>query len=178
MKHVLRNPRRPDELLNYRLLRLFSLAGAPVIRLCEGRYGISRREFRLLTLVVESGPISPSGLSELAHLDRARTSRIIAALLNKKLVRRDALETDGRRFMVMATDEGRRLHRKLFPQIATINRDLMSVLDEAQADALDRILTVLTEHALALNASIARDVRADRGRHAAGASPAPHPAGA
>src|SRR5690606_11652449 len=79
MKHVLRNPRRPDELLNYRLLRLFSLAGAPVIRLCEGRYGISRREFRLLTLVVESGPISPSGLSELAHLDRARTSRIIAA---------------------------------------------------------------------------------------------------
>ena len=47
----LRDPQTLDDLLNYRLLRLYAQSGAPVIRLLEGRYGISRREWRLLALL-------------------------------------------------------------------------------------------------------------------------------
>ena len=39
----LREPRTLDELLNYRLLRLYAASTAPVTRLMEGRWGISRR---------------------------------------------------------------------------------------------------------------------------------------
>lgn len=164
MSVALRDPQTPDDLLNYRLLRLFALAGAPVIRLCEGRYGITRREFRLLTLVVDAGPISPSRLSELAHLDAARASRVVAALMKKQLVRRDVQDDDRRFAVIAATDKGRELHRELFPQIAQINRQMVSVLDARQLAALDEILSVLTEHAETVNASIVLDVRADRGR--------------
>lgn len=151
-------------MLNYRLLRLFALAGAPVIRLCEGRYGVTRREFRLLCLVVDGGAMSPSRLSELAHLDAARTSRVVAVLLKKQLVRRDVQDGDRRWALIEATAKGRELHRELFPQVADINRQMVSVLDAGQLAALDGILAALTQHAEAVNASIVLDVRADRGR--------------
>lgn len=161
---MLRDPRTPDELLNYRLLRLFALAGAPVVRLCEGRYGITRREFRLLALIVDGGPLSPSKLSELAHLDATRSSRVVAALLKKQLVQREVQGRDRRFALIAATQKGRELHAELFPQIAEINRRMVSVLDARQVAALDEILSVLTPHAEALNASIVLDVRAERGR--------------
>ncbi|MBE7368984.1 MarR family winged helix-turn-helix transcriptional regulator [Ramlibacter pallidus] len=150
--------------MNYRLLRLLALAGAPVIRLCEGRYGVSRREFRLLALIVDGGPISPSRLSELAHLDATRSSRVVAALLKKQLVRREVQGNDRRFALLAATPKGRELHAELFPQIAEINRRMVSVLDARQVAALDEILAVLTPHAEAVNGSIVLDVRAERGR--------------
>lgn len=164
MNDSLRDPRTPDELLNYRLQRLFSLAGAPVIRLCEGRYGVTRREFRLLSLVVEGGAMSPSRLSELAHLDATRSSRVVAALVQKQLVLRDVQHADRRCALIAATPKGRELHRQLFPQIAEINRRMVSVLDAAQLESLDEVLSTLTHHAQALNDSIFLDVSADRGR--------------
>lgn len=164
MSVALRDPRTPDDLLNYRLLRLFALAGAPVVRLCEGRYGITRREFRLLALVVDGGPMSPSRLSELAHLDPARSSRVLAALMKKQLVHRQVQDSDRRHALVAATARGRDLHRDLFPQIADINRQMVSVLDAQQLASLDAILSALTRHAETVNGAIVLDVRADRGR--------------
>ena len=67
-------PARPlDDLLLYRLSRLLSVAGSMVIKLCEGRFGITRREWRLIAL---SEPGYPSknrrrGDEELPYLDIA-----------------------------------------------------------------------------------------------------------
>lgn len=135
-----------------------------MIRLCEGRYGVTRREFRLLSLVVEGGAMSPSRLSELAHLDATRSSRVVAALVHKQLVLRDVQHADRRCALIAATPKGRELHRQLFPQIAEINRRMVSVLDAAQLESLDEVLSTLTHHAQALNDSIFLDVSADRGR--------------
>lgn len=150
--------------MNYRLQRLYALAGAHVVRLCEGRYGVTRREFRLLCLVVDGGPVSPSRLSDLAHLDLARASRVIAALAKKRLVRREVQDGDRRFALVAATREGVALHQELFPQIARINQGVVSVLDAGQVKALDQILSVLTRHAEVMNSSIVLDVGADRQR--------------
>ena len=81
----LRQPAHLDDLLNYRVLRLHALGGAPVIRLLEGRYGIARREWRLIALLAARGPLSPSALAEAAQLDRPRTSRAAGVLLGKGL---------------------------------------------------------------------------------------------
>ena len=66
--HPLRAPRRLADLINFRLQRCHSLSGAPVIRLLEGRYGITRREWRLLATLADHGPLSPSELAELSQL--------------------------------------------------------------------------------------------------------------
>ncbi len=160
----LRCPADLDELLNYRLLKLFAVSGAPVIRLLEGRYGIARREWRLLAQLAHGGPMSPSLLAERANLDRPRTSRAVGVLVAKRLVERRVQPGDARRAQVALTDEGRRLYDEIFPQVAVINASIVAALDDAAVHALDAALRLMTERALAVNTQAVRDVQADRHR--------------
>lgn len=161
---TLRDPQGLDDLLNYRLARLHALSGAPVVRLCEGRYGITRREWRLLALLAAQGATSPSELAERAHLDRARTSRAIGSLAAKALVQRVARPGDARRAVVQVTARGQSLYDEMFPQVAAINRAVLAALDDALLAALDLALDRLTARAGAMNLSQVIDTQADRRR--------------
>lgn len=163
---TLRDPADLHDLLNYRLIRLAGLGGAPVIRLCEGRYGISRREWRIVALLAAHGPLAPSVVAERAELDRARTSRAITGLVAKRLVERAAQPGDQRRAVVELSEAGERLYGELFPQIAELNRQIMAVLDDAAMKSLDDALRRLTESAASVNQRLVTEVRADRRRGA------------
>lgn len=158
------NPSCVEELLNFRLARLHASSGAMVLRLCEGRYGITRREWRLIAILAVRGALSPSSLAEHAHIDRARASRVITHLLDKKLIQRHPVPGDHRRAMVELTPAGHRLYRELFPQSAALSARLLRSLTAKQRRDLDQILHRLTEVAddMARNTTI--DVKADR-RH-------------
>ncbi len=162
MTASLRDPRSLDELLNYRLLRLYAASTAPVTRLLEGRWGITRREWRLLAMMASSGALSPSMLAERADLDRARTSRAIKSLVDKRLAARATQPGDARRALVSLTNAGQRLFTEIFPEVAAINARLVATLDDAALRALDQALCGLTEKALQLNREFALDVHADR----------------
>jgi DNA-binding MarR family transcriptional regulator len=159
---TLSQPRDLDDLLNYRLMRLFAISGAPVVRLCEGRYGIARREWRILALLAAHGPLSPSALADRGDLDRARTSRAIGSLVGKQLAERVAQPGDARRAVITLTGSGRKLYDELFPQVVGINRRVLEVLDAPLIAALDEALQRLTAHAATVNRESALDVQADR----------------
>ncbi|HZY16485.1 MAG TPA: MarR family transcriptional regulator [Ramlibacter sp.] len=143
----LADPRTVDDLLNYRLSCLLDSSGAMVIRLCEGRYGITRREWRLIALLAAHGAMSPSELAERAHLERARTSRHITGLAERQLIRRVQLAHDGRRARVELTEQGRQLHEELFPQSVVFHRQVLQALSAAELAAFDTALAKLTEAA-------------------------------
>lgn len=46
-----------EDLLLYRLGRLASVGGAMVVRLCEGGYGITRREWAVIGQLYEGGSL-------------------------------------------------------------------------------------------------------------------------
>ena len=158
----LRDPRTLNELLNYRLLRLYAASVAPVTRLMEGRWGISRREWRLLALLALHGAVSPSELAKRAHLDRPRTSRAITSLTAKRLVDRSSEQGDARRAQIVLSAAGRSFYDEVFPQVAAMNAQVMAVLDDATAQALDLALTQLTLRAEQLGNEVAQDVQANR----------------
>ncbi len=164
MTNPLRQPRRLDDLLNFQLHMLQAVSGAPIVRLLEGRHGITRREWRLLALLADRGPLSPSHLAEQGQLDRARTSRSIGLLVTKQLVQRVALPSDPRRAQVSLTPAGRQLYDAVFPQIAAINAQLVSALDDATVDALATAIDSLKVKAQALNLALATDLKASRGQ--------------
>ncbi|UUX94814.1 MarR family winged helix-turn-helix transcriptional regulator [Aquabacterium sp. J223] len=159
----LRDPADLHGLLNYRLTRLLSASSVPVIRLCEGGHGVSRREWRLIALLALQGEMSPSALADEADLDRARTSRAITQLAAKRLVERRALPGDRRQARVRLSDEGRRLYDALLPQVAALNRALVSVLDDAELAVLDDLLARLSAQARRLR-DAPSGARADRHR--------------
>ena len=155
-----------DDLLLYRLGQLSSAAGAMVVRLCEGGYGITRREWGMLAqLHGHPDGLLPSELADRMHRDRARTSRAITTLLGKRLIERTALAHDRRSVRVSLSPAGQSLYAQLMPQIQAINSRILSVLSPDEAASLDDALERLRIQALALQATLGPDLpKADRRR--------------
>ena len=146
----LRQPVELDDLLLYRLSRLLAVAGSMVIRLCEGRFGITRREWRVIARLAREPELLSSELAERIQLDRARTSRAITSLVAKKLVRREAGAADRRQARVALTPAGRALYEQLFPLVCEINRGLLAPLSAADVQQLDASLALMQRRADAL----------------------------
>jgi len=157
-------PATVDDLLNYRLSCLLASSGAMVTRLCEGRYGITRREWRLIALLAAHGAMSPSELAQRAHLERARISRHISELAAKKLLARVPLHEDKRRARVELTARGQALYDDLFPQSVRFNNEVLKALSATELAAFDRALQRLSQVAERLSRSQPVAEKADR-RH-------------
>lgn len=154
-----------DHLLLYRLSRLLDVAGSLVTRLCEGRYGITRREWRLLATLARHGALSSSALAEQAQLDRARTSKALGSLVAKQLVSRVQPAGDRRQVQVALTDAGRALYDALFPLVAALNAELLTCLEPGQAQTLDAALARLQTQAGQMVATLGDTLpKADRRR--------------
>jgi DNA-binding MarR family transcriptional regulator len=136
----LRQPTGLDDLLLYKLSRLLAVGGSMVIRLCEGRFGITRREWRVIARLAQEQDLLSSELADRIQLDRARTSRAVTSLVDKKLVRRQSGVADRRQARLALTEKGRALHQGLFPLVCEINRGLLAPLAAAEVQRLDTML--------------------------------------
>ena len=169
----LNHPAAANDLLMFRLNRLLAVAGSLVVRLCEGGYGITRREWGLLMVMAQQPSAPPGGIppAELARrlgLDRARTSRAITSLLAKKLITRTALQGDRRQALLSLTAAGQAVYDGLFPQVRALNQQLLAGLDENTVHLLDQALADMQQRALTLVATrtdVPRTYRLRGGRH-------------
>lgn len=139
-----------DDLLLYRLGRLSSVAGAMVVRLCEGGYGITRREWAVVAQLYENGALPPSALAERMHRDRARTSRVLTALIQKQLILRTVSIHDRRSAWVSLTPAGRQLYEALMPQVQAINSQIVQSLQADEVALFDAALDRLQARAQSL----------------------------
>lgn len=143
-----------DDLLLYRLRLLADEAGALVVRVCEGRHGITRREWRVLGLLHGYEGLPPSALAERVQLDRARTSRAISSLVAKKLIARRASPADRRGATLSLTPAGHRVYEALMPEVQEINRRILGVLSPQEMQQLDAWLSRLQGSAQVLAAEM------------------------
>jgi DNA-binding MarR family transcriptional regulator len=143
----LSRPGTLDDLLLYRMSRFLATAGSMVIRLCEGRFGITRREWRILAILATGDGLLSSALATRAQLDRARTSRAITSLVGKRLVQRTVEPGDRRQARLTVTPQGRALYAALFPLVQDINRQLLAPLPAADVARLGAALERLQAQA-------------------------------
>lgn len=146
----LNQPQSIEDLLLYRLSCLLADAGGIVIRYCEGQFGVTRREWRVLALLGAQGPqraMSSSELAQLAHLDRPRASRTITALVDKKLLSRVARPHDARQVTLALTAAGEALYEEIFPLTRQVNLDLLDALEEKEVAQLGDMLARLEQRA-------------------------------
>ena len=147
-----------EDLLLYRLSRLSSVAGAMVVRLCEGGYGITRREWAVVAQLYENGSLPPSALAERMQRDRARTSRTLTALGQKQLVLRTIPANVRRSALMSLTPAGRQLYQVLMPQIQAINSQILKALQPEEAARFDEALERLEARAQSLLAELSPDL--------------------
>lgn len=157
-----RHPEVLSDLLNYRLYRLYVACAAPGTRTLEGKWGVTRREWRLLASLATFGELAPSDLADRLHLDRPRTSRAISSLAAKGLAKRTTSGADARRALVGLTPSGQHIFDQAFPEIAAMNTRVLDVLDDKLLAALCTALDLLTRQAEKLSGETATDVHANR----------------
>ena len=143
-----------DDLLLYRISRLSAAAGVMVVRLCEGGYGVTRREWAVIAKLYGEPGLLPSALAEQMHRDRARTSRTVTALLRKGLIERVTLPNDRRSARLNLTPMGQRLYTELMPQVQAINGQILSALTAEEAALFDGLLDRLQAQTQALQGQL------------------------
>lgn len=144
---ALSQPKTLDDMLLYRVWQLNARAGRLVMRMCETEFGVTRREWRLLSYLAQHDGALPSELADDARLDRARTSRAISSLADKHLIRRQPRPHNRREVVLTLTEAGRDLHERLMPRVAAINGQLMSALSQEEARGLATLLQRLQDQA-------------------------------
>jgi len=129
-----------NDMTMFRLYRAWSAANPIFTRLCEGRYGITRREWRILAIVTQHETLTSTQAAQAAALDGARTSRAIGALCAKGLLARRRASDDARTVHVFATEAGHALYREMMPVIASLNGLVFQDLSARELDLLNDML--------------------------------------
>jgi DNA-binding MarR family transcriptional regulator len=135
----------PRELVLFRLNRLAANSGQPLIRYCEGRYGISRREWRLIVILSLQGPCSSSELAERARLLPGPTSKAVSQLVAKAIVTRSPVPNCRRQVVIALTARGREIFDALYPIVQELNERLLSALAPQERQALDDLIGKLEQ---------------------------------
>lgn len=130
----------PRELILFRLNRLAANSGQPLIRYCEGQYGISRREWRLIVILGLQGPCNSSELAERARLLPGPTSKAVSQLVAKSIVTRSQVPKDRRQVVLALTERGREIFHALYPIVQELNERLLSALAPDERQALDDLI--------------------------------------
>lgn len=160
----LRDPRSILDLVNYQMHQIESANASNVTRICEGEFGITRREWRFIALLAALGGMAPSDLALCAGLDRSRTSKALMPLLAKGLIERRSQPGDRRRATVVLSATGQALYERIFPRVKLVNTELLSVLEDADVRTLARLLDTLHRKAVEIVNSDLVEAQADR-RH-------------
>ncbi|MCO4093949.1 MAG: MarR family transcriptional regulator [Acidovorax sp.] len=164
----LMHPQAANDLLMYRLNRLLAVAGSLVVRLCEGGYGITRREWGLVMMLAQHPGMPPAELARRLGLDRSRTSRAVTSLLSKRLISRESMPGDRRQAVLSLTPAGLAVHDALLPQVKALNQELLAGLAPDAVQALDIALHHMQQRAESLvstRTDVPRTYRLRGGRH-------------
>ncbi|MCC2596970.1 MarR family winged helix-turn-helix transcriptional regulator [Pusillimonas sp. MFBS29] len=136
-----------DDMLMFKLYRAWS-AGNPIFtRLCEGRFNITRREWRLLAIAGQYDSLTSTRLAHVAALDAPRTSRAVGSLCRKGLLERRRDPDDARTVHISVTQRGRSLYHELMPLVASLNEVIFQDLDSGELQALGAMLDRIVSRA-------------------------------
>ena len=161
MTGSIEDPGGIQDLLLFRLSRILSIGGSMVTRLCEGQFGITRREWAVVALVGQADHVRWSRIVERSEIDEAPLSRAISSLVAKGLVSKRRVPSQG--VWVSLTDAGRALFDELFPLARSINLRLLDGLGADELNQLNVALDSIHQRAVAL-AEATHLPKADRRR--------------
>jgi DNA-binding MarR family transcriptional regulator len=138
-----------EELLTYRvciLAKMMDRASASEL----ARYRLGVAEWRVLAQLSAVSPATVRGLAARLRVDRAEIRRAAAALVARRLVRRERDPRDARSALFTPTASGRALHREIMPSRVALHDTLAAALtphELAVLTAAVRKLTRLLERA-------------------------------
>ena len=150
----------------FQLYRTWSSANPMFVRLGEGRFNITRREWRILATLANYGACSSTVLAQKAELDPARTSRTVTRLVTKGWISREKHAHNTRSVWITLTPAGQALYDQMMPIIMDMNNRLTQDLSPEEKQNLLQALEKITQRAMEMNEAQIIPEKARRGIYA------------
>jgi len=99
------------------------------------RHGVTLGLWPFLRALWETDGLTQRELSEKVRMKGPTTVAALNKLEDKGLVRRQSNKNDARKINVFLTPEGRKIYRKVIPEVETVNRQVLSELSEKEQAA-------------------------------------------
>lgn len=106
----------------------------------KNRYGMLRTEWRVLFHVGRYGPITSKGVCARARIHKTKVSRAVAALEQKRFLKRQTVEEDRRNEMLSLTTAGHAAFQDLSKAAKDFDTKLMAEFDPEERAVLLRCL--------------------------------------
>lgn len=107
--------------------------------------GLTPTQASVLGLILGRGPISPSELARLEHVNPTMLSRVVGKLEEDGLISRTPHPDDLRSVTLTGTDRGRSVHERVKAQRSAVLSAGVDELPAAQQAALERALSALED---------------------------------
>ncbi len=134
---------RLDEFLPYRLSVLTNRVSRTLARLYAERFDLSIPQWRVLAVLAGRSRLCADEICRLTEMDKVTVSRAVHALLEQGRLERRRDGADRRRVQIELTPGGREVYERVVPLALSLERRLLSVLDDGERGQLDRMLTRL-----------------------------------
>ena len=137
---TIENPLNLARFLPYRLHLLWAGISSPrSMALASGEL-VRAREWRVLLVLAEFGPLTNREIADLSSTDTGATARAIKDLLRLEMVATRPHSSDRRRQVVALTKTGAAAHDEIAPQRREFSDALLSSLDPEEQSVLFRII--------------------------------------
>lgn len=137
-----------EEFLPYRLLLLAEQVSRSFSQIYAAQFGIGIPEWRVVAAIGQRHQLTAKEIGEHSTMHKTKVSRAVAALEKRGFVKRTPNPEDLRESFLELTEEGAQMYAKLVPQALDFSSTLLNALDPGQKQALEDIMSRLTEASL------------------------------
>jgi DNA-binding MarR family transcriptional regulator len=128
--------------LGYNLKRVLSIVQSDLARVLA-EFELRAVSFSALLVVVQEAGINQTQLAEALKIERSNLVQIIDELANRKLIQRDTVPGDRRRYALVPTAAGRRLLEQARAAVQAHETAVFECLSQNERDTLQQILLKL-----------------------------------
>ena len=143
----LSRPRGIQDMFLYRINQLRAKGGGVVLRYCEGKFGITRREWVILAILSTEEVINSSALASRADLTPPATSKAVSSLLTKGLLERNVDPQNRRVARINISTSGKDVYEQILPIVISINKYILESISKDEIELLDSMLERMQKQA-------------------------------
>ena len=132
-----------ESFIPYRMSVTSNRISRVIASIYSARFGLSIPEWRVIATLGDRNEETARDLVERTAMDKVAVSRAVSSLVKKKLVRRNAVQHDGRITLLRLSPAGRRVYEEIGPLALNLEKEVLDNLSEEDEQTLHRILDQL-----------------------------------
>lgn len=140
-----------DDFMPYRLSVMQQEISRAVATVYSKKHDLMRYDWRVMAALGDGQPLSANAVCTRTNMDKVQVSRAIARLKRRKLVSQHQDTEDRRRSVLRLTGAGEAIYRDIVPAARAREAEILSALDAAEREQLDRLIAKLYRQARDLN---------------------------